>query len=69
MSDEGERCRAGGKLVSYGICMEGFWEADDGVALFPLLPTSSALRVLLPWCRIFIDLSFYFTRSMQIAKT
>ena len=64
MSDEGERCCAGGKN---GICMEGFWEGDDGAALLPLLP--SALRVLLPWCRIFIDLSFYFTRSMQIAKT
>ena len=47
--------------------MEGVWEGDDGAALFPLLP--SALRVLLPWCRIFIDLSFYFIRSMQIAKT
>ena len=58
MSDEGERCCAGGKN---GICMEGFWEGDDGAALLPLLP--SAL------CRIFIDLSFYFTRSMQIAKT
>ena len=66
MNDAGERCCAEGKLDSYGICMEGFWEGDDGAALFPLLPI--ALRVLLPWCRIFIDLSFYFTRSMQKAK-